>query len=144
MAHTKKKSSDERGILSKERHTKALELRKSGHSYAVIGKAMGVSAQRAHAMVMKELAEINETLAEAREATRQMELERLDRMLAALEQGITDGESDAITTALRISAQRCKLLGLDAPAKVEVNDTTPRFILPENAATEGTDLAPTP
>jgi len=142
MAHSKTKRSDKRGIEGRERHTQALELRKAGYSYQAIGEVMGVTAQRIHAMVMRELVDINETLAEARESVRQMELERLDKMLAALDRGICDGQADAITTALRISAQRCKLLGLDAPAKVEVTDTTPRFILPENAGTAGTDLEP--
>jgi hypothetical protein len=67
--------------------------------------------------------EADERQAAPREAVRQYELDRLDRLLVFLEPRLRDGDPGAITTAVRLSESRRKLLGLDAPQQVTVDAT---------------------
>jgi predicted transcriptional regulator len=103
-----------------ERRAKALELRKQGMSYREIGRALGVSRTAAHKYVTKELDAIRAETRASAEQLREIELERLDRYLAALEPKIVEGDDKAIATALRVMERRAKLTGLDAPQRSEV------------------------
>ena len=53
------------------------------------------------------------------EARRELELARLDRMLAALDEGIMDGNPKAVNAAARVIGERSRLLGLYRPVQVE-------------------------
>ena len=61
---------------------------------------------------------------------RQLELERLDKILAILEPKVNEGNVAAIDRTLRIAKQRSELLGLDSPVKTEVSETI-TFVAPE-------------
>ena len=50
-----------------------------------------------------------------------MEIERLDAMLFAIWKKVEKGDLNAIETALKISARRCKILGIDMPIAREVS-----------------------
>lgn len=51
---------------------------------------------------------------------RDVECDRLDRLLLSLEKGLKAGDVASINSAVRISERRSKLLGLDAPERVDV------------------------
>lgn len=121
-----------------ERHAQAAEMRSRGMTYQAIGDALGISKQSAHEAVQRVLAE---TLREPAEHLRTMELDKLDRaervahgVLEArhpvLYQGKDTGYEDdapklaAIDRLLRVAERRARLLGLDAPEKVESTVTT--------------------
>lgn len=53
------------------------------------------------------------------EARRELELARLDRMLMFLDPGIQDGDPKSINAARAVVAERCKLLGLYQPIRIE-------------------------
>lgn len=53
------------------------------------------------------------------EALRKIESERLDYYLTKLESGVESGDKDAINTAIKVSESRRKLLGIDAPTRVD-------------------------
>jgi len=72
--------------------------------------------------VMIELKRIAaETSVEAR-ILRAQEIDRYNRMLAAIWRQVADGHLGAIDRAIRISERRSKLLGLDMPTRVDYTD----------------------
>lgn len=108
-------------IYVNERRAKVLEMRLQGYTVTKIGETLGIS----HTLAAAHLANALDSLVvENATQLRQMELERLDRMLTALDAGIGNGDPKAITAAIRISERRAKLLGLDKPIQVEATVVT--------------------
>jgi len=93
-----------------------VSYRLSGMSYPAIGKEIGYSASRVYAIFTEAITLTSDEVAQART----LEAMRYDRMTAAVWPGVLSGDVGAVSAALRISAQRSKLLGLDAPTKVEI------------------------
>ena len=106
------------------RHT-ALKMRKEGRTYPEIGEELGISKQRANQIVRAELEIINKDLAEEVEELRRLELERLDALFRKAFEAATTGGSvllfdpKATEACLKIMDRRTKLLGMDAPTKIE-------------------------
>ena len=123
MANRKHKRSPKNGISkarvkAAERHAEALELRKAGLTYKVIAEQLGYKAPvGAHKAVA---AGLKATLQEPADAVRQLELSRLDRMLAAAWPKVLKGDVKAGGYALRIMERRAVYLGLDAPVKIDL------------------------
>ena len=137
-ARKKTKSQGVHDAVVIERRAMALNLRKGGASYREIAASMKgqpfvtkrYNESLAYLDVTFELKRLNEKNAEAANELRRLELERLDRMLSAMDSQVDHGDPTAINTALRIAERRARLLGLDAPAKTElgIRDLEP-FIL---------------
>jgi predicted transcriptional regulator len=106
-------------VLAREREKVAIELRKSGATYEAIGDQLGVSAQAAHQHVQRALKRIIDETNETADEVRTIELQRLDRALQAIWRRVLQGDVHAIDRSIRIMERRAKLLGLDAPTKVE-------------------------
>lgn len=120
-----------------ERRTKAINLRRDGHTWEDIATQLGYADRGAACKdVSRALAARLAEQGQAADEAREIELERLDdlwrRALAVLTaqheviyQGEATGIPDdgpslaAIDRLLRISDRRAKLLGLDAPTRVE-------------------------
>ncbi|WP_069743045.1 hypothetical protein [Streptomyces sp. EN23] len=137
-----------RSLSTAERDARAAELRSKGWTYrriaAELGWKQGADAYNAVQRVLKE------TVREAGEEVRSLELERLDRLEAAAnevlerehvtvsngrvvvlhEAPLPDGGPvlAAIDRLLKIQERRARLLGLDAPTKQNIS------ITPERAA----------
>ena len=106
-----------RTIASYEKDQRALELRKEGHSYESISEQLGYSTRSAsYKAVMRRLREVDRP---AVSMLRELEVERLDAMLYAVWDNVLQGDTNAVTTALRISERRSRLLGLNAPHSIE-------------------------
>ena len=106
-----------RTIAGYEKDQRALELRKEGHSYESISEQLGYSTRSAsYKAVMRRLREVDRP---AVSMLRELEVERLDAMLYAVWDNVLQGDTNAVTTALRISERRSRLLGLDAPHSIE-------------------------
>jgi hypothetical protein len=97
---------------------RALELKKSGSSYQAIADALGFKARsHAYTLVMEGLADLEALSKESAEELRRVELERLDAMTLSLwEERSNPRVTDSL---LRIAERRAKLLGIDAPQKLE-------------------------
>jgi len=108
-------------IEASERRTEFLNLRIEGKTFAEIGAALGVSPQRAHAVVTEELQKLNAERAEAAAEVTRLELERLDKLLAGVWEQATAGDGPALDRVLAIMNRRARLLGLDAPRKQELS-----------------------
>lgn len=111
---------------------RALRLRREGHTIREISRRLGCSVGRAHQLIQEAIAAIPQ---ENAEAVRVLELQRIDRMLRGLcrrrevdEDGRVTGrpglaylgEPKAVAAAVKLMERRAKLLGLDAPSKVEL------------------------
>lgn len=99
-----------------ERDAKIWELRLQGHSLRAIGAAVGLSHPSVLAILEKGYAEL---IYPQVEEARAIELERLDELLVKLRPGIDSGDVQSIGAAVKIGDRRAKLLGLDAPTKVQ-------------------------
>lgn len=102
------------------RRVQALELRKAGASYRQIAQATAVDVATAWDDVQAEMSALRALTGQAAEDARTLELARLDRWQSKLEaNGLQDGDHRAVAAAVRISERRAKLLGLDAPVRVQ-------------------------
>lgn len=111
------KSRERANIL--ERQLLALDLRKAGLTYRAIASKLGVNHQTAYNDVMNELKRLAAQRSESAEELRQLELEKLDKYETHLTNWAEAGSVEAIKALLKIQERRAKLLGLDAPEKIE-------------------------
>lgn len=93
----------------------AIQRRIAGHTYAQIGAEFGVTAARAYAVVSEHLDACRKEATERAEELRQIELERLDKLLAVVGPMAEGGDLAAVDRLLRIQERRAAYLGLDAP-----------------------------
>ena len=99
------------------KQAEALEYRKQGYTYEQIAEALGYkTAQGAYAAIQSALTRI---IREPAQEVLQIELERLDAMFMRPFAAATSGDLMAIGACLNIMARKAKLLGLDAPTKVD-------------------------
>jgi hypothetical protein len=108
----------ERRLSSHDRQLRALALRKGGASFDTIAVALGYGGKSgAYKAVSTAL---RDTLREPAEEVRALELERLDHMLTAIWPAALSGNFRAQDQVLRLMERRAKYLGLDAPARVDI------------------------
>lgn len=94
----------------------ALELRKAGVTFQQIAAQLGYrDAAGAHKAVTRALDRVP---AMGVEELREVDSERLERLLLAVWQQAISGDLKAIDRALRILDQRARLLGLEVPKSV--------------------------
>lgn len=111
-----------------ERRNRAMGLRKEGLSYRSIAASLSkeFGEKYSHVAAFKDvdacLVDLIEYTRHDTEAYRQMELERLDELLKNLQEGIKSGDTKSIDSAIKVSDRRCKLLGLDAPIAVKIEE----------------------
>jgi hypothetical protein len=110
-----------------ERRNEAMRLRQSGESYRAIAEKMSktypkYNESQAFKDIKAVLCNLNQETDQTAHEYVSLELERYDQYLIALSQKIQAGEVPAINTAIAISERRCKLLGLDAPIQVRIQE----------------------
>jgi hypothetical protein len=101
------------------RRQKALDLRIAGVRYRQIGAQLGVSYQTAYRDVQTALGELATLQAGKAERLRELEVERCDRLQMALWPKARSGDEKAVRALIAVMDRRAKLLGLDAPTKLE-------------------------
>lgn len=124
------------GELESRRY-QALMLRHRGASYRDIARQFNISVSTAFDDVQAMLVELAR---EPAENVREMELERLDSLMFPLFTRVMSTEHgrlpdyQAIDRILKIMDRRAKLLGLDAPQKIDITS-----YIREQAIAEGYD-----
>jgi hypothetical protein len=112
---SKAKEKSAKEAAQAKRYSEVLEYRISGMTLEEIGKRIGVSKPRAHAIVKDAIAATkSENVAEARK----LEAERLDRIVFAHWQAAMQGDPKASEIVMKTMDRRAKLLGLDEPTKI--------------------------
>jgi hypothetical protein len=107
-------------LEAREREVRAFELRKMGASYRAIGRDLGISQTAAHDAIMRVLARLAAQTEKHTRELRQMEVERLDAALLVVMPMVRRGDLPAVDRMIRLVDARARLLGLNAPAQVEV------------------------
>lgn len=118
-AHRRSSGSQRGGKeLTRARRVEALSMRMAGISLENIANHLDVSEARVRVLIENLLAE-----AENRSAgeMRAIENARLDRAQAAIWSEVIRGDLKAINTFLRISDQRARMNGLNAPTQVDLS-----------------------
>jgi DNA-binding CsgD family transcriptional regulator len=127
--HMPYKKANRRGKQSRASAAKSLKmelrreqiakLRLRGRSVRDIGRELGISKS----VVQEDLTAIflraHDAADDAIALERQLSLERLDLLLGGIIDRATSADLEAIDRVLKIDHRRAKLLGLDAPAKLE-------------------------
>ncbi len=109
-----------KGLATEER---ALELREKGWSYRTIGAAMGLSPAGVHKAVTRAMEKTAARIATVADHVREIEIERLDRLQEAHWETATGkgkNRGQATDRVLKIMERRARLMGLDAPKKIDV------------------------
>lgn len=101
------------------RKKNALELRLEGMTYAEIAELMGKSVSTVHGYVADSLAAVTK---EEAQQLRDLEAARLDALQYAVWDKALDGDLNAMDRVIKIIDRRARLLGLDAPQQVAVNN----------------------
>jgi transposase-like protein len=124
-----------RALAAAERRALIFEYVKAGSSYRDIAHAFGVSHTQIWRDVRRVLDDLQQTTVQDATSYRLLELTRLDQLLQGLWPEAILGNVPAVLAALRISERRARLLGLDAPTRVDIEPALRRL-----AAAEGLDI----
>lgn len=111
-----------KAVETHEREMRALDYRRKGHTYEEISRYMGLGGPGVAYRIIQRA--MSKAIVENADEVRAVELDRLDGFLTRLQEKIERGDTKAIDTALRIMDRRAKMLGLDAPTKVQAEVTT--------------------
>jgi oligoendopeptidase F len=105
-------------IAARRRQAQAVELRVAGASLDAIAAKLGyTSASAAYRAIETAL---QRTIQAPADSLRELELRRLDVLMLAIWNKARKGDLDAVDRAIRIIDRRAKLLGLDAPQRVDI------------------------
>lgn len=125
---------------AKIRRVEALKMRKEGYSYPQIAEYLNVSLSMAYKYVQQAIKEIQDKTIEATKDVIELEVQRLDDLLAAIWDRAVNGygkiikdknnqrreivvpDYKATQQALKIMERRSNLLGLDSPKKQLVGE----------------------
>jgi hypothetical protein len=109
-------ANSDRQVKAIDKTSRALEMRKSGATYALIASELGYANESgAYKAVMRAL---KKTLQEPADEVRMLEVERLDALLSGL--WARKNTPEVTDRILRIMERRAKLLGLDSPVRSDV------------------------
>lgn len=127
-----KSRTDPKSIAKAERRKKALQLRLTGASYPRISESLGISLATAFRDVDTAIKEIPK---EEADELRRIETESLTELETRLWQrfvghklpdgSFIPGDTEAANKILRVKERRARMLGLDAPTKLEAEISTP-------------------
>lgn len=106
-------------LVAKERQ--ALDLRLAGATFDAIAERLGYADASGAMRAVKRA--MTSTLQEPADELRQLEAGRLDRLLLAVWPAALEGDAKSVAQARGLIDQRCKLLGLNAPQRVDVDAT---------------------
>lgn len=110
----------QRRIQAHDRQIEALKLRTEGKSFPEIAQALGFSGPSGAFQAVETA--LRATLREPAAELRTLEVERLDELLKGLWATATAGDTTAVDRVLKIMERRAKLLGLDAPSKIDITE----------------------
>ena len=113
--------------LAAARRAKAVELRTAGLTYDRIAVELGYTNRGTVYRVVAEALRV-QTL-EAVGELRSLEVERLNSLQVAMWQKAMDGDVPSAMAVVRCIMSRCRLLGLDGPGLLRVEDPGPRTLV---------------
>lgn len=115
---TKSPDPDSAEVIERER--RVLELRRAGVTFDVIAEQLDYADRSGAYRAFKRA--LARTLQQPAREVRDLEVDRLDKLMVAVWKKALGGDLQAVDRVIRISERRARLLGLDAPQKVQVGD----------------------
>lgn len=103
-------------ISRAERRARAVNLRREGLTLREVADELDVSVYTAWNDIQTAIRDIPK---EEADLLRQQEADRLDALQRAVWDAALAGDLPAVDRALKIIERRCRLLGLDAPTRIE-------------------------
>ncbi len=100
-----------------------LKMRRSGEDFVTIAQKLGCRPLKVKKVIKEELIKLYDETCTDSIAIRALEVSRLDELLTAIYPRALAGEASAVKSVLNISIERRKLLGVDAPAKMDIRTT---------------------
>ena len=104
-----------------------MELRTAGLTYDQIARELGYANRGTVYHVVSQA--LNAHTVEAVGELRSQEVERLDSLQLAVWRKAMDGDVPSAIAAVRCIMARCRLLGLDGPGLLRVEDVRPRTLV---------------
>lgn len=99
-----------------ERRSRAVDLRREGLTLREVANELGVSVYTAWNDIQTAVRDIPK---EEADLLRQQEADRLDALQHAIWEKAIAGDLHAIDRVLKIIERRCRLMGLDSPARID-------------------------
>ncbi len=125
-------------LRTAERKHKAIELRRAGATYDQIAREIGVSRTRAHQYIKSEMLKLDAEMEEEAKVLRQLDLQRLDRLMSALWAKAINGSNTSIDRCLKIIERRARIAGYEVLMRGDEDAGTPTevYIVREDKFTE--------
>ena len=105
-----------------DKEVKVLELRRAGLTWQRIAEETGYADHTGAYAAYKRA--IKRTMQQPADELREQELDRIDRLQLAAWPNAMKGSERAILAIVRLMERRAKLLGLDAPTRIQQDVTT--------------------
>lgn len=123
---TAKSVNDAAHLATMENRAKVLDMKRAGFSLREMERAIGLDHTTCKRYLDEAMADLQAAQNEKAEAARAVELDRLDKLHMSIWANATgkdvspDVRNAAIDRLVRIADRRAKLLGLDAPTKMDM------------------------
>ena len=108
------------GLAQRTVATNILRLRKMGYDARQISDELDIPFDRVSNIIKSALKSLSKEMKGQAEEIRSLELTRLDELQTAIWSDCMDGKLTAIDRVLKIMERRSKLVGLDAPERVDI------------------------
>jgi lambda repressor-like predicted transcriptional regulator len=118
-AAQKRRGEAVRALKTEQRREEIAQLRLKGYSVRHIARQLGMKRSTVQDDLTVVYVRTQESADDAITLERQMSLARLDLLLNGIIDRASSADLEAIDRVLKIDHRRAKLLGLDAPAKME-------------------------
>ena len=102
------------------RRQQVLSLRRSGFSIRAIATQLNISVGQAHKDIQDSLSALHAQTLELGASYRELELERIDRAIVALDPQVKKGDVASVNALIKLVDTRAKLLGLYAKTDVSL------------------------
>lgn len=106
-------------LLAEQKRQDALKYRLQGYTYKEIGKLLGCRFQTVYRWVVEATEARQAEMTDLVREHTQMQCDRIYHLIRALWPKASQGDTDAVIAMLRCDERLSRLLGLDAPAKVQ-------------------------
>ena len=108
------------GLAQRTVATNILRLRKMGYDARQISDELDIPFDRVSNIIKSALKSLSKEMKGQAEEIRSLELTRLDELQTAIWTDCMDGKLTAIDRVLKIMERRSKLVGLDAPERLDI------------------------
>ena len=111
-----------RDILLELRSMKMYRMRIQGYTIVEIADELKCAISVVSTTLKRLMDELKALSAQEADAYRAYELTRLDNLFKSLQPKIEEGDVNAVNSAVRVIERRCKMLGIDAPQEIKIDD----------------------